>query len=698
MSSAPASPLPFDAEKPEHRVSAPDEKGEMTDVDLQLQAAFGEPSSPPEDFVLPPSAMSHVASSVSEISRTDPRAVLRSVWGYADFRGIQRDIIDSILSRRDTLGLMPTGGGKSITFQVPALMMEGTCIVITPLIALMKDQVEHLRRHEIRATAIHSGLSREEINRELDNVILGAYKFLYISPERIHTDLFKFKLSYMKVSFIAVDEAHCISQWGYDFRPSYLQVREIRSFLPEVPILALTATATATVVEDICRQLDFREKRVFRMGFERANLTYMVQESDDKMGDLIALLRAAEGSVIVYTRSRGGTRETAVALQAAGIPALYYHAGLPTVDKNARQDAWQQDHTRVMVATNAFGMGIDKPDVRLVVHLDPPDSLEAYFQEAGRAGRDGQPARAVLLHNLRDTRQLSRRVAQAFPPKDQIRAIYDDVSYYLQVGEGEGEDTTYEFDLQEFCRRFRYFPLTVVSAFTILDRAGYLSYADKHDTRSRLMMIVRREDLYRVHSRVASGDKVLTALFRLYTGLFADYVFIEEATLADTCGMSEEEIYQVLVSLNRARLLHYIPRKSVATVHYRTRRLLGTRLHIGAESYETRLEQYARRIDGVVAYSTERTKCRSRMLLEYFDDPAAKDCGRCDVCRSRALEVESDDALAARLRTLLSDGKPHAAAEWEVAHIDAARAALLLERWIEEGTVSCDGAHFTLIP
>ena len=672
---------------------------ELDAVDRELQALWGEPLPPPTDFAPDPVGLPAVQTPTqAAFDRNDPRAVLKAGWGYDDFRGIQREIIDSLLAGHDTLGLMPTGGGKSITFQVPALMMEGTCLVITPLIALMKDQVENLRRRHIRATAIHSGLTREEINRELDNVILGEYKFLYLSPERIHTELFRFKLAYMKVSFIAVDEAHCISQWGYDFRPSYLRVREIRALLPEVPILALTATATRTVVDDIQRQLDFRAPRVYRMSFERPNLTYLVRQSEDKMGDLLALLRRSEGSAIVYTRSRGGTRDTALALQAAGIPALYYHAGLPTADKSARQEAWQQDRTRVMVATNAFGMGIDKPDVRLVVHLDPPDSLEAYFQEAGRAGRDGAPAEAVLLTHPRDVRLLSQRIAQTFPPKEKIREIYDDVAYYLQVAEGEGEEQTYEFDLNEFCRRFHHFPLTVVSAFTILERAGYLLYADKHETRSRLMMIVRREDLYHVHNRVADGDKVLTALFRLYTGLFADYVFIEESSLASACGLSEEALYERLTALNRARLLHYIPRKSVATVRYLTRRTVGERLALGAEAYETRLEQYTRRIEGVVRYCTDRDTCHSRLLLEYFDDPAAHDCGRCDVCCPDAPPSADAAQLETDLFALLADGRPHTVSEWHVAQCDAEPAGRLLQRLVDEGRVVFDTGRISLPP
>ena len=670
---------------------------ELDAVDRELQALWGEPLPSPTDFTPDPVGLPAVQTPTqAAFDRNDPRAVLKAGWGYDDFRGIQREIIDSLLAGHDTLGLMPTGGGKSITFQVPALMMEGTCLVITPLIALMKDQVENLRRRHIQATAIHSGLTREEINRELDNVILGEYKFLYLSPERIHTELFRFKLAYMKVSFIAVDEAHCISQWGYDFRPSYLRVREIRALLPEVPILALTATATRTVVDDIQRQLDFRAPRVYRMSFERPNLTYLVRQSEDKMGDLMALLRRSEGSAIVYTRSRGGTRDTALALQAAGIPALYYHAELPTADKSTRQEAWQQDRTRVMVATNAFGMGIDKPDVRLVVHLDPPDSLEAYFQEAGRAGRDGAPAEAVLLTHPRDVRLLSQRIAQTFPPKEKIREIYDDVAYYLQVAEGEGEEQTYEFDLNEFCRRFHHFPLTVVSAFTILERAGYLLYADKHETRSRLMMIVRREDLYHVHNRVADGDKVLTALFRLYTGLFADYVFIEESSLASACGLSEEALYERLTALNRARLLHYIPRKSVATVRYLTRRTIGERLALGAEAYETRLEQYTRRIEGVVRYCTDRDTCHSRLLLEYFDDPAAHDCGRCDVCCPGAPPSADATQLEADLFALLADGRPHTVSEWHVAQCDAEPAGRLLQRLVDEGRVVFDTGRISL--
>lgn len=670
---------------------------QLTDVDQQLQEVLGVPEEAPTDYVPPSSALPSVEQlGVDESGElpTDPRVMLQRIWGYPDFRGIQRDIVDSILEGRDTLGLMPTGGGKSITFQVPAMMMEGTCIVITPLIALMKDQVEHLRHKGIRATAIHSGMTRDEINQEFDNVILGRYKFLYLSPERLHTDLFQLKLSYMKVSFIAVDEAHCISQWGYDFRPSYLQVKVIRDLLPQAPILALTATATNIVVDDIQKQLRFREKRVFRMSFARPNLTYIVQMSEDKLGDLIQLLEQSEGSAIVYTRSRGGTRDTALALQAAGLSALYYHAGLPTVDKSFRQECWQRDEARVMVATNAFGMGIDKPDVRLVVHLDPPDSIEAYFQEAGRAGRDGAPARAILLFNAKDTRNLSQRIAQTFPEKDKVREVYDDVAFFLQVGEGEAEGAVREFDLEKFCAKFKYFPLTVVNSFTILERAGYLSYTDRHDTKSRVMMIVQRDELYRIHHRIKGGDRLLTALLRHYTGLFSDYIFIEEARLARMCEITEDEVYHGLKALNAERIIHYIPRKNVATITYLFPRVDGSKLALTPEVYEERLEQFEHRINSMLRYCTDATTCRSQLLLEYFDEHDAPSCGHCDVCQEHPLSTLETSDIAEVVLNVLGDGEGHAASEFQFSHIDEARVQQVIHDLLEKEAITFDGALF----
>ena len=426
------------------------------------------------------------------------RQILRQYWGYDDFRGIQREIIESIGSGHDTLGLMPTGGGKSITFQVPALAKEGTCIVITPLIALMKDQVANLRQRGIRAAAIYSGLTREEIIITLENCIFGDIRFLYVSPERLSSDLFQTKLRHMKVSFITVDEAHCISQWGYDFRPSYLEIAKIRQLLPGIPVLALTATATPTVVDDIQDRLSFAEKRVFRMSFERENLAYIVRHAEDKQKELVHILRSMKGSAIVYARSRRRTKEMADMIQQAGITATFYHAGLDSVVKDERQKAWQDDQVRVMVATNAFGMGIDKPDVRVVIHIDCPDSIEAYFQEAGRAGRDGLKAYAVLLYNNGDQRKLEKRIADTFPEKDFIRNVYEHLAYFYQIGVGSGYGHTFEFNIDKFCHAFRHFPIQVDAALKILTRAGYIEYTEEQDNQARVMFTVSRNDLYRL--------------------------------------------------------------------------------------------------------------------------------------------------------------------------------------------------------
>ena len=441
------------------------------------------------------------------------QSLLKQYWGYDDFRGIQREIIESIGSGHDTLGLMPTGGGKSITFQVPALAQEGTCIVITPLIALMKDQVENLKRRGIRAAAIYSGLTREEIIITLENCIFGDIRILYVSPERLSSDLFQTKLRHMKVSFITVDEAHCISQWGYDFRPSYLEIAKIRKLVPEAPILALTATATPAVVQDIQEKLSRQSSRpslpsqpsqpsfnLFTMSFERKNLAYVVRIATDKREQLLHILNSMKGSAIVYARSRKRTKEFAELLNEAGITATFYHAGLDAVVKDERQRDWQQDKVRVMVATNAFGMGIDKPDVRLVIHMDCPDSIEAYFQEAGRAGRDGRKSYAVLLYNDADHRKLEKRIADTFPEKDYIRLVYEHLAYYYQIGVGSGYNHTFEFNIDEFCHTFHHFPIQVDSALKILNRAGYIEYTEEQDNQARVMFTVSRDDLYRLEN------------------------------------------------------------------------------------------------------------------------------------------------------------------------------------------------------
>lgn len=571
--------------------------------------------------------------------------ILKRYWGYDGFRGVQADIVESIGAGHDTLGLMPTGGGKSITFQVPGLALEGVCLVVTPLIALMKDQVAHLRQRGILAAAVYSGMSHDDILGTLENCILGRTKFLYISPERLSSELFRVKLRHMKVSFITVDEAHCISQWGYDFRPAYLEIAEIRKELPLVPVLALTATATPQVADDICRRLSFRESgHVFRMSFERKNLYYYVRRADDKMQELLHILQQTKGSAIVYTRNREHTREVAHALTQQGLTAVYYHAGLTSLDKDVRQQAWSEGEFRIMVATNAFGMGIDKPDVRWVIHMDVPDSVEAYFQEAGRAGRDGKPAYAILLTNAYDKAKLRRRIAEQFPEKTFIAQIYEELSYFLEIALGDGFQVTREFNLEAFCREYRHFPVPVVSALNILTRAGYLQYRDEDDAHSRVLFIMTRDELYRLYRVSERTERVLQALMRCYSGLFSQYVTIEEAQLAQQTGLSADEVYEVLLDMTRQRILHYVPAKRIPRITYLTRRIESERLVIPAGVYEDRLEQYKQRIEAVIHYVEDTAHCRSQLLLAYFGEESQTRCGHCDVCRMQQAQAAPQPA------------------------------------------------------
>lgn len=562
------------------------------------------------------------------------KSILRQYWGYPDFRGIQADIISNVAQGHDTLGLMPTGGGKSITFQVPALAMEGLCLVVTPLIALMKDQVYHLRQRGIQAAAVFSGQTREEILRHLDNAIFGAYKFLYVSPERLATPLFLNKVSRMKVCLITVDEAHCISQWGYDFRPHYLRIAEVRRLLPGVPVLALTATATVKVVEDICLRLDFQDGKVFRMSFERPNLRYVVRTTQDKNEELLHILQRVPGSAIVYTRNRRNTGELAEWLRQQGISALNYHAGLTTLDKDMRQQAWQCNDVRVMVATNAFGMGIDKPDVRLVVHMDVPDSPEAYFQEAGRGGRDGKTSYAVLLNRQGDTLQLRQRIAQTFPERDYIRKVYTDLSSFYQIGEGEAEGRTFQFNMDRFCRVFRHFPVLLESALNLLTQAGYIQYNPDGENTSRVIFLLQRDELYDVHYLNREEDAVLNALLRLNGGFFADYVPIEEDRLGELCGLTAEKVYELLKNLSMYRIINYIPHNNTPQITYTMRRVDTYYVEIPPSIYEQRREVYQQRIEAMTKYIEQQELCRSRYLLRYFNDDA-DDCGCCDVCLTR---------------------------------------------------------------
>lgn len=589
---------------------------------------------------------------------TDYRKILKQYWGYDNFRGIQEDIIRSIGEGRDTLGLMPTGGGKSITFQVPALAQEGLCLVITPLIALMKDQVRNLRERGIKATAIYSGMTREEIVIALENCIFGNYKFLYVSPERLDTEIFQIKLRSMHVSLITVDESHCISQWGYDFRPAYLKIADIRQLLPGVPVIALTATATPEVVSDIQQRLQFRQENVFRMSFERKNLAYVVRHTEDKESELLHILQRVDGSGIVYTRNRKKTKEISLFLNRNHITATFYHAGLNDETKDSRQKAWLKGEFRVMVATNAFGMGIDKPDVRVVIHADVPDSPEAYFQEAGRAGRDGMKAYAVLLFCARDKITLKQRVSDTFPEKSYIRKIYEDINFYYQMAMGDGRGCTFAFNIDEFCRNFKHFPVQTDSALKILTRAGYLEYTDEQDNASRIMFTITKEELYRIREQSEDTEKLIRILLRSYTGLFTDYAYISEDNLSTRSGLSKQQIYETLLSLSRQHILHYIPAKKTPYIIYTRERQETERIYLSKEVYEDRKESYVQRINAMIEYAESENRCRSRMLLRYFGEKNEHNCGQCDICLQQhqsGLKSGEFEAISQQLQALLKE-------------------------------------------
>lgn len=563
--------------------------------------------------------------------------ILKQYFGYDNFRSIQPDIIQSIGDGHDTLGLMPTGGGKSITFQVPALAMEGVCIVISPLIALMKDQVQHLKERGIRAEAIYSGLTHSDTQRILDNAIFGGVKFLYVSPERLSNKLFLSKLYYMKVCFITVDEAHCISQWGYDFRPQYLQICKLRELLKGVPVLALTATATRKVAQDIKDKLGFglhndKEPKTFSMSFKRENLSYVIRRTEDKFRELMHIICSVEGSVIVYTRNRERTKEISQMLCDEGVNSTFYHAGLDFIIKERRQDQWQKDEVRVMVATNAFGMGIDKPNVRLVIHMDCPDSLEAYFQEAGRAGRDGKRAYAVLLCNDSDVSSLLKRSKTSFPPKDYIRKVYDHLAYYFELAVDSGEGAQYDFNEADFCRKFKHYPQHLENALGILQNAGYIDYEQEHDNRARVMFAVSRNELYDIHDLSKEEETVLNALLRRYGTLFTDMTYIDGNCLERYAAMTAEELHLALKGLAIKRVIRYVPPKKMPTISYPMHRVDSSRLRIIHEVYEDLRERLAERISKVIQYISDKDTCRERMLMEYFGEESSCDCGHCDVC------------------------------------------------------------------
>ncbi|MGM0377316.1 MAG: RecQ family ATP-dependent DNA helicase [Bacteroidota bacterium] len=591
--------------------------------------------------------------------------ILKHYWGYDHFRSLQEDIVRSAGDGHDTLALMPTGGGKSITFQVPALAREGLCLVITPLIALMKDQVENLKKNGIKAAAIHSGLTYREIKITFDNAMFGGTKFLYVSPERLLTDLFQEKIVNINVNLIAVDEAHCISQWGYDFRPSYLKIADIREFAPHAPVLALTATATPRVVDDIMERLQFGKPNVFRKSFARENLAYVVRHAEDKEGQLIKILKAVPGSAIVYVRSRKKTREYAALLQQNHIGAEHFHAGLTRQTKDQRQENWKTGRTRVIVATNAFGMGIDKPDVRMVVHMDAPDSLEAYFQEAGRAGRDSRKAYAVLLWSNNDKVRLKKQVKTTFPEPEAIKRVYEALGNFFQLPVGAGFQMVYDFDIGKFCSAFKLNILQVFNALKILQRAGYLTFTEELDIPSKVMFLTEGNSLYKFQVANKELDPYIKIILRSYTGLFIEYASINETDLAKKMGRSQDDVYQALTKLNKSGIIHYIPRRKTPLITYIRSREEIRLLRLPPEVYADRKQHYEEQINAVIEYGRNTNICRSRYLLNYFGESNVKDCGICDVCIARKKENLSDDqfrTIEQALKTALREqnlGGPH---------------------------------------
>jgi ATP-dependent DNA helicase RecQ len=563
------------------------------------------------------------------------RQILTKYWGYTSFRPLQEEIIGSVAEGRDTLGLMPTGGGKSITFQVFSLSQEGICLVITPLIALMKDQVNRLNSLEIRSMAIHSGMSREEIDIALENAIYGDYKFLYVSPERVSTRIFQARLPRLNLNLVAVDEAHCISQWGYDFRPSYLKISSIRELIPKtVPFLALTASATSHVAEDIMEKLNFRERNLLKTSFERKNISYLVRRAEDKGTYLVNTIQKAGGSGIVYVRSRKRCKEIAELLVSKGINADFYHAGLPVELRDKKQISWTTGETRVIVATNAFGMGIDKAEVRFVIHWEMPDSIEEYFQESGRAGRDDKPAYAVLLYSPSDKTRLEDSMRRKFPPVEKIKDIYEAICNYLQVPMGAGKDNVFDFSMPEFVSKYRLPVIETFNSLSFLQREGYIEFTEEIDNPSRVHFIVGRDDLYKFQVANESFDGFIKLLLRSYTGMFSEFVPVNEDALAKKSALTRENVYRFLVKLSTLGIIKYIPGKKTSLVIFTEERLERKALLISPDTYLKVKERHADRLNKMIDYADYNSRCRSVTLLEYFGEEADR-CGICDVCRER---------------------------------------------------------------
>ncbi|MEZ3551701.1 MAG: RecQ family ATP-dependent DNA helicase [Muribaculaceae bacterium] len=586
----------------------------------------------------------------------DIHGILKKYWGFDSFRPLQEDIINSILEGHDTLGLMPTGGGKSITFQVPGLTFEkGVTIVVTPLISLMKDQVDNLKRRKIKAVYFHSGMSAPESRIAWENLTNGKARFLYVAPERLCNERFMLEMRHIDINLIVVDEAHCISQWGYDFRPSYLNIRSLRKIKPEIPILALTATATPDVADDICHQLDFRNGKIFRKSFIRDNISYIVRRTETKIHETLHILSSTQGSAIVYVRSRRRCKEIAEFLLSADIPATFYHAGLDFKLKEERQNDWQSGKTRVIVATNAFGMGIDKPDVRVVVHYDLPPSLEEYYQEAGRAGRDNKPSYAVLLTSKTDPAVARRRISEAFPDRKVIKTTYERICNFLHISIGEGYESIKQYDIIKFCQTFKLQEKQCRSSIRLLSQAGYLQFIEEPDSRSRFKMTCSREDLYDIHDLSPIADKVLSKTMRLYTGLFSDYVYIWEPEIASQLQIPETSVYESMLEISRKKIASYIPHSDIPMIFFPTAREETGNVLIGKNIYEARKKNMERRIEAMLDYSFSDSGCRVERMLAYFGEKNSGKCGKCDICRQENKKNRKLDKTEKDVVTMIID-------------------------------------------
>ncbi len=623
-------------------------------------------------------------------------SILKQYWGYDSFRPMQEDIINSALQKKDTLALMPTGGGKSVCFQVPAMATDGLCLVVSPLIALIKDQVQNLNNKGIKALAVYSGMSYQQIDIALDNAIYGDFKFLYVSPERLHTPLFKERVRRMQINYLVVDEAHCISQWGYDFRPAYLEIKEIKNIIGDVPVIALTATATKSVAEDIMRILGFAENNVISSGFERKNLSYVVRNVDDKFGNMLKVCNGVPGTGIVYVRERKRCEEISSFLRQNGISSDFYHAGLSKELRNAKQDAWKNDEIRVIVATNAFGMGIDKPDVRFVVHYDLPDSLEAYFQEAGRAGRDGKRSYATLLWNSTDISRLRQIHTISFPDIQYIKDVYQKIFIYLNIPYEEGRDSVNKFNLIEFSKKFSLNSVSAYYAIKYLEQEGYWELTDELDNPSKIMFTVGRDELYKVQIDNPELDKFIKSVLRIYTALFSRITPIDEEYIARCTMDSPVGVKEKLKQLSKLRIIKYIPKVRTPLIIMNTERLVEANLYLSQKRYDERKGMFQKRIESIISYVKETGECRSRMLIDYFGQPADNDCGICDVClknrnlgggKSRRAEVKQHI-----MKMLESAGGKLKLSAIETAAADQSSFYLsVLREMIDEGTIANNG-------